>query len=326
MQGHQTAHTASAPRRHPLRAAIAAALLTAAALMGCSVSGRSGPGSPAAPGIPLPAYLAGTTYVYSNGSWETVQAATPQTVTWVDHRGHRSTGSPDFTYRRSAWETRTRSGERIFRPRKGWSGDALLATVWPLAPGKTARYIESGIWRDEAGREHRYETYWRVEVAGREKIGVKAGRFDAWKIVGRRFSTGGAFRSSRLREIRTWYYAPAAGHYVKLERHYLGRRPDRTTELLAVIPPVDHLDPAARKSVHTSFQQALEEKQSGAALRWRHEELGLAGATTPTATFKLASGDFCRQYVQELNRPDSEQVFYGLACRTEAGRWEVPRR
>jgi len=276
--------------------------------------------------VPRPAYIAGTTYVYSDGSWETVQAATSEEVTWISHRGYASTGSPDFTYRRTAWETETRSGKRSFRARQDWLGAPSPATVWPLAPGKTARYVESGLWRDEANGEHTYETHWRLEVAGRVKISVKAGQFDAWEIVGRRFTAGDALRPFRLREIRTWHYAPAVGHYVKEERRYLGRRADRTIELLAVIPPVEHMDPAARESVQTSFQQALEKKQSGAALRWRQDELGLAGATTPTATFKLASGEFCRQYVQHLGRSGREQAFYGLACRTDAGRWEVPRR
>ena len=200
-----------------------------------------------------------------------------------------------------------------------------VATLWPLAPGKTAHYVESGKWRDEDNREHTYEAHWRLAVIGQERIRVKAGDFDTWKIVGRRFSAGDAFKPSRLREKRIWYYAPVVGYYVNLEGRYLGRRPDRSIELLAVLPPVADMHRAAQAAFQTSFQQALEEKPSGAALQWNRAELGLSGTTTPTATFKLASGDYCRQYVQHLNRSGEEQVFFGLACRTDAGQWQIPR-
>jgi hypothetical protein len=304
----------------PLAGILAFALLMGA---GCAAPGRAPVHS--AVEVPRPEYTAGATYVYDNGSWETIRAVAPEEVTWRSYRGDISSGSPDFTHRRTTWETRTRSGTRHFRERRDWAG-VPVTTVWPLAPGKTARYIESGSWRDEDNREHTYETHWRLEVVGQERIRVKAGNFDTWKIVGRRFSAGDAFRPSRLYEKRIWYYAPAVGHYVKMEGHYLGRRPDRSIELLAVIPPVENMHHNAQTALQTSFQEALEKMPSGDALKWNRAELGLSGTTTPTATFKLASGDYCRQYVQHLNRSGEDEVFFGLACRTDAGRWEIPRR
>ena len=308
------------PALMPLAGMLAVVLVVGA---GCAAPGRAPVLSTAE--VPLPDYQAGLTYVYDNGSWETVQTVGPEEVTWRNHRGTISSGSPDFTYRRTTWETRTRSGTRQFRERRDWTGDPAVATLWPLAPGKTAHYVESGRWRDEDNREHTYEAHWRLEVVGQERIRVKAGDFDTWKIVGRRFSTGDAFRPSRLREKRIWYYAPSVGHYVKLEGRYLGRRPDHSIELLAVLPPLTDMPRVAQAAFRTSFQQALEEKPSGAALQWNRAELGLSGTTTPTATFKLASGDYCRQYVQHLNRSGEDQVFFGLACRTDAGQWQIPR-
>ena len=49
---------------------------------------------------------------------------------------------------------------------------------------------------------------------------------------------------------------------------------------------------------------------SGDVLKWNRAELGLSGATTPTATFKLASGGYCRQYVQQLNRSGEISISY----------------
>ena len=204
--------------------------------------------------------------------------------------------------------------------------DAVLNCFIAITMFGIWRYIESGRWRDEENRDHTYEAHWRLEVEGPAKISVTAGQFDVWKIVGRRFTRGDAFKPSRLREIRNWYYAPAVGHYVREERQYKGRRADRDKELLAVIPPVAHLNASAQTTMHTHFQKALEEQQSGKALRWTLADQALSGTTTPVATFKIDSGGYCRQYVQRLNRSGEERAFYGLACRTDAGRWEVPRR
>jgi hypothetical protein len=293
-------------------------------MTGCA-STRPGPSEATKP-IPLPAYQEGTTFVYTNGRWETVEKAGPEGVTWRNHSGHQSTGSADFTYRHAAWETRTRSGQRSFRARRDWLGNPVATTLWPLAPGKTARYIESGRWQDETGKVYTYESQWRLEVTGQSRINVKAGEFDVWEIVARRFSGGGAYKKSRLREIRTWYYAPVVGHYVRMDRHFSGRRPNRSIELVAVTPPVKGMPAAAKNKVQTIFQQALEGKRSGTVQRWQLAQHALSGAVTPVATFRLKNGTYCRQYIQKLNRAGEETDFYGLACRTEAGDWEIPRR
>ena len=293
-------------------------------ITGCA-SSRPVPSEAAKP-IPLPVYQEGTTFVYTNDRWETVEKAGPEGVTWRNHRGHQSTGSADFTYRHTAWETRTRSGRRSFRARSDWLGNPVATTLWPLAPGKTARYIESGHWQDEKGKVHAYESQWRLEVTGQSRINVMAGEFDVWEIVARRFSGGGAYKKSSLREIRTWYYAPVVGHYVRMERHFLGRRPNRSIELVAVTPPAKGMTAAAKIKVQTILQQALEEKRSGTAQRWQLAEHALSGMVTPVATFRLKNGTYCRQYIQKLNRAGEETHFYGLACRTATGDWKIPRR
>jgi hypothetical protein len=172
---------------------------------------------------------------------------------------------------------------------------------------------------------HTYETQWRSEVVGKTRISVKAGEFDVWKIVARRFSSGGVDNKSRVREVRAWYYAPAAGHYVKMEYDYLGRRSNRTIELVAITPPVSRMMPVAQTKVQTNFQQALEEKKSGDPLRWVMPEHALSGATMPVATIRLNSGTYCRQYKQQLSQSGEERAFFGLACRTPKGEWHVPR-
>ena len=298
-------------------------IIGVAGIFGCASSSRLS--SETDPGVPLPVYLEGTTFYYSNGSMENVHAVTPDRVTWRNHRGYLSSGSPDFTYRRATWETRTRSGTRSFKGRNDWLGNQAAISVWPLVPGKTARYIESGHWLDAEGVAHTYHTQWRTEVVGQMRVRVKAGEFDTWKIIARRFSSGGAYKNSRVREVRVWYYAPAAGHYVKMERFYVGRKPDRVVELMAITPPVTHMDPVAQTKVQTNFQQALEKKKSGDPLQWVMPGHTLSGATIPMTTIRLNSGTYCRQYLQQLNQSGEMYAFYGLACRTPNGEWRIPQ-
>ena len=97
---------------------------------------------------PLPVYQAGTTFVYSNGTWETVTAAELNVVSWKDHRGKTSTGTPDFTRRRLQYRTKTRQGTRVFGPRENITVKGY-ESIWPLAVGKKASYTERGTWRDK---------------------------------------------------------------------------------------------------------------------------------------------------------------------------------
>ncbi len=318
---HHTSEIASGLAR-PWRS-FACQVLLVLGIWGCASTVRHDAAIPDS--VPLPVYQEGTTYIFSNGKTETVDAVTKDSVTWRNQRGYLSTGFSDFTYRRAQWESGTRSGTRSFRKRSNWLGGSSETSLWPLAAGKMVRYTESGRWWDAAGKVHVYQSNWRVEVVGREKVRVKAGTFEAWKIVARRFS-GGGLGKTRVREIRTWYYAREAGHYVKLARQYPGRRPGRTIELVAILPPLDHLDEGMQSQVNTNFQMALENNPSGVPLPWHVAGQTFSGTTTPTATFQLKSGAYCRQYVQTVTGRGNQHSFYGLACRTAKGDWIVPHQ
>ena len=135
---------------------------------GCANAPRS-PG-PQLNAVPLPTYGEGTTFVYSDGTWELVMDASAETVTWKDHRNSISSGSRDFTRRRTKWQTKNRSGTRQYGPR----GDLIVKsdiTLWPLQVGNTANYSETGIWTDKDGAETNYQSLWSCEVAGTERRG-----------------------------------------------------------------------------------------------------------------------------------------------------------
>jgi hypothetical protein len=274
---------------------------------------------------PIPVYQKGTTFVYSDGSWETVVENSPDKVIWRDHRGYLSSGSADFTRRRAEWQSKTRQGSRQFEPRKDlWVKHKL--SLWPLKIGNEASYSETGVWQRQGEPENSYRANWSCEVAGKERVSVMAGEFDTWKIICKRYAGKRISAKSRIREIKTWHYAPQVGHYVLATRQYYTGKPSKRLELLAVLPPLNGLSAAAKRRLQSNFQKALEFKKSGESLKWSLPKSALSGKIMPAGTFRLDKGQYARRYVQTLNRQQGKQTYYGMALRDAKGRWVVPRR
>ena len=275
---------------------------------------------------PLPKYLAGNTYVYSNGTWETVIKVSPEGITWRNYRDAISTTTPDFTYKSYKWQTTDRYGFRQFEQTR-FLMSPPTSSLWPLQVGNKTRFDEKGRWFDQQGVEHRYESFWICEVKGTERVSVGAGDFDTWKITCRRYPD--KFRAtSKTREYRTWYYAPAVNHWVLEERDYNGYRPNRSTELVAVLPDLQTF--TAQESdifaIQKQFQNALESNMIEDTNVWENFQQQLVIGVTPLKSFKHSSGTICRQYRQVLAKDGIAHEFPGIACRSDNGRWEVPRR
>ncbi len=210
--------------------------------------------------------------------------------------------------------------------RRDWFTPSSPASLWPLAIGKKARYVETGCWRDQEGRWRTYKAHWRSEVAGWERIRTMAGEFDTWKIVAYHFSEGSAYgRPPPLRDARTWYYAPALGHYVRYFKDYRGRKPTRRIDLVSVRPPLDNLKASVRTAIDRNFQQALEKKRSGQKLAWNLPRQAASGRLCPPRRSARPRTDSRRQYVQRINLGCADQADYGMACRDREGRWRTPR-
>lgn len=302
---------------------IALGMLTTLAVYSCATVPQS-PGPQLSP-APLPSYSKGTTFVYSDGRWETVAGTSQGVATWSDDRDNVSSGSPDFTYRPSKWESKTRSVTRQFGPRTDVYTQSAT-TLWPLRTGNVANYSETGTWIEKDGTDSSYQTAWSCAVEGTERISVMAGDFDTYKIVCQRYYVSGGNKRSNLREAKTWNYAPEVGHYVlATTRYYYDKKP-RRQELLAVLPPLNGLSAEARRQMERSFQQALERKKSGQSVRWSSAKLRASVETMPTKTFKTVEGTYSRRYVQKLNLPDGQRTYYGMAVRNSSGVWEVPRK
>ena len=274
----------------------------------------------------LPQYTVGAKYVYSDGTWETVTHVGPNGVTWINHQRNISTGLPDFTYKRSKWRTRTRYGFREFQQTQFLLSEPTT-TLWPLTPGNKTRYDEYGRWYGENGIARTYESFWKCEVGGTEKVSVPAGDFDTWKITCKRYPN--RFRAtSKTREIRSWYYAPSLNHWVLEVRDYNGYRENRRKELVAVLP-----DPQAFTTqitdtslIQKQFQNTLESNENGDTNIWDNFQEQLVIGITPQKTFKHGNGTICRQYQQVIAKEGIPYEYPGIACKNSNGRWVVPRR
>jgi len=247
-------------------------------------------------------------------------------VTWKDYRNYAYSGSADFSRRPSKWQSKTRSVTRQYGPRSDLFIQSAT-TLWPLRVGNAASYSETGTWVSKGGAESTYHTAWSCAVAGTERVSVMAGDFDTYQIVCKRYSISRKKKDRiRLREVKTWNYAPEVGHYVLATTTYYTNRQPRRQELLAVLPSYDGLSAGARRQMEESFQQALERKKSGQAVRWSSAKLRASVETMPTKTFKTAEGSYSRRYVQKLTLPDGQRTYYGMAVRNADGVWTIPRR
>jgi surface antigen len=56
---------------------------------------------------------------------------------------------------------------------------------------------------------------------------------------------------------------------------------------------------------------------------WNNPDTGNSGAITPTRTYQLANGTYCREYKQTITVGGEEQQAYGTACRQPDGTWKI---
>lgn len=71
-----------------------------------------------------------------------------------------------------------------------------------------------------------------------------------------------------------------------------------------------------------ALQEALETKRSlKEFVGWSSPETGRSGKIVPVRTYRREDGTFCREYKLEESHPLPDRPNYGIACRTESGKW-----
>ena len=70
-------------------------------------------------------------------------------------------------------------------------------------------------------------------------------------------------------------------------------------------------------------QRAFESNRAGQTSVWQNPDSGNSGSVTPTRTYELANGQYCREYRQTIVVGGEQHQAYGTACRQPDGTWAI---
>lgn len=177
------------------------------------------------PAPKLPTYLPGDTFNYVNDRNELVTRRVARIqgdfVDWETETSYRFTSFRSFFLPRVRWDGENSTGSMVSGP--------LPNLLWPLKPGTEATVkVRFKRFDKKKNTTREYEQTWACKVYKKRPVTVPAGTFDAIKVICRYLTKKGR-RSKRL---RSWYYSPTVGHYIKRLRKYRDR-PKKTFELVS---------------------------------------------------------------------------------------------
>ena len=85
----------------------------------------------------------------------------------------------------------------------------------------------------------------------------------------------------------------------------------------------NRLDARDKRMAAQAAQQAFEKNQAGQPTVWNNPDSGNSGSITPTRTYQLANGQYCREYRQTIVIGGQQEQSYGTACRQPDGTWQI---
>lgn len=83
------------------------------------------------------------------------------------------------------------------------------------------------------------------------------------------------------------------------------------------------LDQRDRELAMSTAHQSLEHAPTGSVSTWENPDNGHSGSFSPTRTYQRQSGQYCREYQQEILVGGERQRAYGTACRQTDGSWQI---
>lgn len=96
-----------------------------------------------------------------------------------------------------------------------------------------------------------------------------------------------------------------------------------------LVTRVDDVAPPKKKTARddvpsTVIQSALERLESGQSINWKDKTTGTLGAITPTRTFQIQNGSYCRDYAILFSGADGGgyMMWNETACRGDSGAWQ----
>jgi surface antigen len=83
------------------------------------------------------------------------------------------------------------------------------------------------------------------------------------------------------------------------------------------------LDARDKRMAEEAAARAFEQNRTGQTSTWSNPDSGNSGSITPTKTYQLASGQYCRRYTQTIRVGGESQEATGTACREADGTWRI---
>lgn len=258
-------------------------------------------------------YEMGERYVFSDGTVHDVVGLESGRVKWrTSHEEEFSTspnvGSPVLEWNYGPWRGTARS---------------TLApdTPWPPARGvETGFTVQTEEWSTEDGPNaprQKGEIRWTCRNEGKEATRTMAGNFRTEILSCERWPVpAGAWQK------RTWYYAPALGHFVRrVDLDGAGMEIERL-ELVAAMPG----GPKTRRAALTSsLRDALGNRAIGQPLTIDDPASSARFLLTIDREFKGPAGVQCRAYSFTRAAPAPRRDFPAVSCYDrKKKRWRTP--
>jgi surface antigen len=83
------------------------------------------------------------------------------------------------------------------------------------------------------------------------------------------------------------------------------------------------LDNKDKEMAAQAAANAFENNLTGQSATWKNPDSGNSGTITPTKTYQAGSGQYCREYRQDVIIGSEKQQAYGTACRQADGSWPI---
>ena len=262
--------------------------------------------------LPMPDYLPGDTFAYSDGRIDRVESRRDELVFWRTNLGTRYVAYANFVVPWVEWHGPGQRGRR--------SVDAPADLLWPLTAGAERSFEATANMRyaDRPEAETEIREHWRCATRGRERLTIELGVFDTAVIECHRDqpSTGPYLK-------RVWYYSPRLRHFVRQLDLYQGFEVDRRADLVAMWPDKADWPPAARGGLKWAIDHALDSLADGQETLWKSSAVKARVRIRPTGTRKDGDGATCRAFEQIWSDGSGRRVYPGIACRTQEGRWRM---
>ena len=85
----------------------------------------------------------------------------------------------------------------------------------------------------------------------------------------------------------------------------------------------NRMDAADKKQANEAAAKALNSAPSGQSVAWHNPDSNHSGTVTPTRTYQMANGQYCREYQQMITIDGKQEKSYGTACRQDDGSWKI---